>query len=200
MLLARLPFLKLLFLLVLLRPHNGSIKQRIDGAELVAVAELQPRYERLARAPEQFQRPRIELQFAVQRLTVGSAPDTQTTAGRADLHVGVAGLVEQALCPGLDGAGDRIPHVVNVDSGKRVLRPQHVGNSVTGGGCCYRGFIRAPAARIGGAGKPMRIIAAKGRLGPTTCAPNQPPISPTADAHAVVPARAAGLRNRPAVW
>ena len=40
-------------LLVLLRPHNGAIKQRIDGAELLAVAELQPRYgERLAGAPE----------------------------------------------------------------------------------------------------------------------------------------------------
>src|SRR5262249_32272728 len=40
-------------LLMLLRPDNGTIKQRIDRAELLALAELQPGYgEGLARAPE----------------------------------------------------------------------------------------------------------------------------------------------------
>src|SRR5262249_6863503 len=59
-----------------------------------------------------------------------------------------------------------------------ILRRQHVGDAVTGCCRCYRGFIRAPAARIGGAGKPMRIIAAKGRLGPMTGAPGQSPDYP----------------------
>src|SRR5262249_15611773 len=40
-------------LLVLLRPENRAIKQRIDSAELLTLAELQPGYgEGLARAPE----------------------------------------------------------------------------------------------------------------------------------------------------
>src|SRR5262249_39730986 len=120
----------------------------------------------------------VEFEFAVQLLALGSTPDAKTTAGRADLDVGVACLVKQALRPGLDGAGRRIAHVVDINSSEVLFARQYIGNAVTR--CCRgcRGLIRAPAARIRGAGKPVRVIAAKRWLGPMTGVPGQPPDHP----------------------
>src|SRR6516225_9916246 len=187
-------------LLMQLRPDNGTIKQCIDRAELLALAELQPGYcQRLASPPEELQRPGVEFEFAVQLLAVGSAPDAQAKAGGADLDIAVVGLVKQALRPGLDGAGHRIPHVVDVNSGEGILWRQHVGDAIAGCCRCYRGFIRAPAARIGGAGKPMRIIAANAVWSNDRRARSAARL-PTAVACAVAPAQAAGWRSRLAVW
>ena len=130
-------------------PHHGAIEYGIDVAEPPAGAELQPcDGEYFAGAPEQFDRAAVEREMPVQLFAAGRAPDPQAGAGRADFGVAAARLVEQPLGPAFDRTRNRIAHMVDINSGKRIIRSENITDAVatTGGG--DRRFVRAPCAGI----------------------------------------------------
>src|SRR5262245_15993686 len=142
-----------LLVVLLLAPHYGAVEQSVDVAQLLALAQLQPGHgERFASAPEELQRHAVlKVKFPVQLLAGGGAPDAQAGAGRRNLGVAAAGLLEQALRPCLDRAGGRIANVIDVYGGERILWRQHISDTITVPGLLgrHRFTVGGPGGRIG---------------------------------------------------
>src|SRR5262245_51586796 len=166
---------------MLFAPGNGTINQSVDIAELLVPTQLQSsNCQRFAGAPEQLQCSTVlEIEFALQGSARCDAPDSQSGARRADLCIGVFGLLEQSLRPFGNSAGSGITHVINVSGSEIILRSQNIAHTIAMFGCSGdSSSIVSPGAWVGSASVTLWIAGPKRRFGPTIAGPFQSPYRP----------------------